>query len=215
MFNFIRNHKVLSLMGVLNVLMVLVAILIIVVHHTKTATIDIMVAPSEATIELNGKKYENLESYNIMPGDYHVKVAMEGMQTREYDMNLADGGFARIWTYLVDADGGFEYYMMHPDDAAILEDVADKDAEAFVEKYTKMMSITEVLPLTLSNRGDNTGEIISIHIRWGTEDECREKPYCLIVKDFTGKNTERALAMIREAGYDPDDYEIIFKEGLE
>ena len=51
MFNFIRNHKVLSLLLFLNVVAVLVVVLVIVIHNTKTATVDIMVAPMDAVVD--------------------------------------------------------------------------------------------------------------------------------------------------------------------
>ena len=41
------------------------------------------------------------------------------------------------------------------------------------------------------------------------------KAYCLIIHDFTGKNTEKALSMIRDAGYDPNDYELVFEKGTD
>ena len=64
MFNFIKRHKALSLLLFLNVVAVLVAVLVIVIHNSKTATVDIKVAPIDATVELNGTKYENLQSHN-------------------------------------------------------------------------------------------------------------------------------------------------------
>ena len=214
MFKFIRNHKILRLMVFLNVVAVLIVVLVIVIHNSKTATIDIMVAPSEAVVELNGSKYDNLGSYNVAPGDYHVKISMDGMQTKEFDIELEDGEFERIWTYLLDDGGGFGYYLGHPDDAQILNDVADAEAREFLEEYDRLHSIEDVLPLQYSNTFDpDATEVVSISVRWGLGDECNEKAYCLIVHDFTGKNTEKALQLIRDAGYNPDDYELVYEKG--
>ena len=216
MFNFIRNHKVLSLLLFLNVVAVLVVILVIVIHNTKTATVDIMVTPMDAVVELNGAKYENLQSHNVRPGDYHVVISMEGMQTKEYDINVENEGFVRVWDYLLDADGGFSYYMTHPDDEMLLEDVADDEAKAWLEEFNQVREIQDVLPLTFSSTFDSEAtEIVSVNIRWGTGEDCQEQAYCLVVRDLTGKNHEKALQMIRDAGYDPGDYEIVFREGVD
>lgn len=216
MFDFIKQHKVLVGVIFANIIAILVAILIIVIHNSKTATIDIMVAPSGAEISLNGKKYDNFTSYNVVPGDYQVVIEMEGMQTREYDLTLEDGEFARIWNYLVDADGGFTYYESHPDEVEVLKDVADGMARDFIGGFENLYAITDVLPLTFSNTHEqDANEIVSISIRLGEEGECEKRGYCLVVTDYTGKNTEKALAMIRDAGYNPDDYEIIFKKKVE
>lgn len=214
MFNFIKRHKALSLLLFLNIVAVLVVILVIVIHVSKTATVDIKVAPIDATVELNGTKYENLQSHNIAPGDYQVKISMEGMQTKEFEISVENDGFVRIWTYLLDENGGFSYFMHHPEDVAILEDVADDEVKEFLAEYNKVRGIIDELPLTFSNTfEENATEVVSISVRWGENDECNEKAYCLIIHDFTGNNTEKALSMIRDAGYDPNDYELVFEKG--
>lgn len=216
MFNFIRKHKVASVLVFVDIVVILVAVLVIVVHDSRSATIDILVAPSEAIITLNDKKYENFGTYNVMPGDYHVEIFMEGMQSKEYDLSLVDGEYTRIWDYLVGTDGEFSYYEEHPDEVVYLADVADEKAKLFVAEFEKMRGIKDVLPLTFSNTYDqNATEVISISVDWGEGDECEEKPYCLIVYDYTGKNTAKALSMIREAGYNPDDYELVFRKQIE
>lgn len=214
MFSLIKQHKIISLMIFLNVVALLLVTLAIVIHNSKTATIDLLVAPSDAVVELNGARYDNLKSHNITPGSYNVKISMDGMQTKEFNIELVDGEFERIWAYLLDDNGGFGYYMSHPDDAAILNDVADEEVKEFLAEYNRLNSIQEVLPLQYSNTFDeNVTEIVSISVRWGIDDECKEKAYCLIVHDFTGKNTEKALQLIRDAGFNPDDYELVYEEG--
>ena len=216
MFSFIKRHKIISAFILVNAIVIAVVVAVIVNHNLKTATIDIYVAPAAATISLNGKDYENFQQYDILPGNYHVKIAMEGMQTKEYDLALEEDGFARIWTYLLDEDGGFEYYAWHPEDELILERVVVDDDTAlkdFIAKHNRIYSIGEALPLTFSNTYEqDVNEIVSINISWGDSTDCKKRPYCLVVFDMTGKNHDKALAMITEAGYDPDDYEIVFKQ---
>ena len=214
MISFIRRHRVVSLVVFLNVVVILLIVLLLVIHNMKTATIDILVAPSDATIELNGTKYDNLKSHSIMPGEYHVKISMDGMETKEFDVGIEDGELKRIWTYLLDSESDFSYYVTHPDEISILGEVADVKAEEFIVEYNRLNAIQEVLPLQFSNTFDkNATEVISISVRWGVDDECDEKAFCLIVHDFTGKNTERALQLIKEAGFNPNDYELVYEKG--
>ena len=213
MFSFMRQHRWVSVLILLNILAVIVVIGVIIHNSMKTATIDIDVAPSGATIELNGHDYDNFDSYDILPGNYHVKISMDGMQTKEFDLNLQSDGFAKIKTYLLDSDGGFGYYMTHPDEEAILAEIADDDASrAFVEKYNKIYSIGDLFPMEFSD--SSNGEIISIYIDW-SENECNGEKLCLMINDYTGENHELALQMIRDAGYNPDDYEIDFIKGMD
>lgn len=215
MFNLLRKHKIACLVVFFDLILILGVVLAIVMHQTKTATIDFMVAPTAVEITVNGKKVERTDSLNVAPGDYHVVISMEGMQTKEVDFSLKDDEYHVVKEYLKNEDGSFLYYVEHPDEIAVLKPIADGEANKFINDYTKLSSITEKLPLTFSNTYDNeTDEIISISIKWGEGSECEKNSYCLIITDFTGKNREKALSMISEAGYNPDDYELVFKKGM-
>ncbi|MBQ3453037.1 hypothetical protein IJG28_02480 [Candidatus Saccharibacteria bacterium] len=217
MFNLIRRHKIASVVIAIDIIAILVVALVVVLHQSKTATIDILIAPSAAEVRLNGKKYDNFSSHNVMPGDYHAVVEMEGMETKEFDFSVQDGEFHRVWDYLLDNEGGFSYYLTHTEEVATLKQVAnDDEAKVFLVKYDKLNSINTVLPLTYSNTYDaDATEIVSISINWGEEENCSAQNFCLVVSDYTGKNHEKALSMIKEAGYDPDDFVIKYREGID
>ena len=210
MLDYIRHHKIVSAVIALNVIAILIAILFVVIHNAKTAAVDIYVAPSKATIELNGKNYDNFASYNLMPGDYHVKISMDGMKTEEYDLILENDGFVRIWKYLVDDNGSLDYYLKNPDEIAILAKFNDdKDANSVVEYYNKVVSIRDALPLEYYDRSDPNNSI-GVFVE---EDmnECNDKILCLVI--YGGEeNRAKALDLIKEAGYNPDDYGIRFEE---
>lgn len=210
MLDYIRRHKIVSAVIALNVIVILIAILFVVIHNAKTASVDIYVAPSEATIELNGKKYDNFASYNLMPGDYHVKISMDGMKTVEYDLVLDDNGFARIWKYLADDNGSLDYYFKNSDEIAIIAKFGDDESvNELIEHYNKVISIRDVLPLEYYDRSDPDNSI-GVFVE---EDmnECDNKILCLVI--YGGEdNRDIALSLIKEAGYNPDDYGIRFEE---
>ena len=213
MFNYFKQHKVASCLILVNIVAIAIVIAVIVVHQSKIATIDIKVAPAEARIELNGSVYDNFESYDMAPGKYHVKISMDGMRTREFDFDLEKDGFQRVWAYLVDENGSFDYYLSHPDDISILEQVAnDEKAEAFLEKYHAIDSISEKLPLEYYDRSDPVNPI-GIYID-RDEEFCGIKYNCLAVfGDLRFRDI--AYDVIMDAGFNPDDYEIIFVSELE
>ncbi len=210
MLELIRRHKIISAAIALNVIAILVVVLLIVVHRAKTVSIDIYVAPSDAIIELNGKKYDNFASYNLMPGEYHVSISMDGMKTKEYDLALENDGFARIWEYLVDDDGSLNYYLENPDEISILTKFSDdEEVKKVIEYYDKVVSIRDALPLEYYDRSDPDNSV-GVFVE---EDmnECVDKILCLVI--YGGeKNRDIALGLIKEAGYNPDDYGIRFEE---
>ncbi len=210
MLELIRRHKIISAVVALNVIAVLVVILLVVIHRAKTVSIDVYVAPSEATIELNGKKFDNFASYNLMPGEYHVSISMDGMKTKEYDLALENDGFARIWEYLVDDNDSLDYYLKNPDEISILTKFSDdEEVKKVIEYYDKVVSIRDALPLEYYDRSDPDNSV-GVFVEEDT-NECINKILCLVI--YGGeKNRGIALGLIKEAGYNPDDYGIRFEE---
>ncbi len=195
---------------VFDVIAILAVVFFIVLHNAKNATVDIYVAPSGATIELNGKKYDNFSSYELMPGNYRVRISMEGMKTNEYDFTLEPNGFVRVWKYLLDDNGSLEYYLNNPNEITFLSRFTDdKIIGDFMNHYDKVSSIRDVLPLEYYERID-PNNTLGVFVEEDTED-CTKELLCLVV--YGGEqNRNIALDLIKQAGYNPDDYRIRFEE---
>lgn len=213
MFGFIKRHRVACGLVVLDVIIVLIVALAVVYNDAKTARIDINVAPTSALIEINGQKYDNFASVSVFPGDYHVVISMDGMQTKELDFSLDNDEFRKVEAYLLDQDGGFSYYVDNPDEEMVLAEVAnDKPSKEFVEKYSHILSIVNDLPLEYYDRSEPS-KPVGVYIEQSSGD-CKGHVVCLVVYGGEG-NREIALSLIREAGYDPNDYGISFSNGEE
>jgi hypothetical protein len=210
MIEFIRRHKIATAVVVFDVIAILAVVFFIVLHNAKNATVDIYVAPSGATIELNGKKYDNFSSYELMPGNYRVRISMEGMKTNEYDFTLEPNGFVRVWKYLLDDNGSLEYYLNNPNEITFLSRFTDdKIIGDFMNHYDKVSSIRDVLPLEYYERID-PNNTLGVFVEEDTED-CTKELLCLVV--YGGEqNRNIALDLIKQAGYNPDDYRIRFEE---
>lgn len=206
----VRQQKILPILIIVDIMAILIAIIIVAVHYAKTATIDIDVVPTDATVTLNGKRYDNLQSHDILPGDYHVEIAMEGMRTEEYDLSLQSGDYAKIWKYLVDENGGLDYYLKNPKEiSALARFKDDENVSETIDYYNKIVSIRNVLPLEYYDRSD-TNNPIGVFIEENTDD-CDNETLCLYV--YGGeKNKDIAMGLIRDAGYQPNDYGIRYED---
>jgi len=212
MLNFIKRHKIATIIT-LNLVVVAIVVIAIIIHFAKTAVIDILVAPKDAIVTLNGRRYDNQKQHDVLPGNYHVKIAMDNMQTKEYDITLEKDGFAKIWGYLLDVNGSYEYYYSHPEDANILTKVAlddDEAAKAFIAKYEKAISIIDILPFDYDAYTDGFSEYVQYNIQQDLRDDCN-KAVCLIIEDNTGGNEQTAKDKLKELGYNLDDYDITYK----
>lgn len=212
MLEFIKQHKIATIVTI-NLAAVIVVVIIIIIHFLKTASIDIHVAPSDAVITLNGRRYDNLKQHDILPGNYHVKIAMDNMQTKEFDITLERQGFVRISDYLLDANGGFDYYLSHSRDETILAEIVKDDDEAaksFIAKYEKITSIIDILPFNYDAYTDDFSDYIQYSIQQDLREDC-DKAVCLIIEDNTGGNEQVAKDKLKELGYNLDDYSFSYQ----
>lgn len=211
MLDTIKRHKIISCLLLVNVIAIVVLVVAIIIHNAKTVTVDIYVVPSDAKIELNGRTYENFVSHDVFPGTYHVKISMDGMQTKEYDLELKEGDLGRIWTYLLDENGGFSYYLTHAGDESMLEEVAtDEKALNFIAEYQRVASIEDELPIEYDAYTEGFANYIKFDIELDNREDC-PKIRCLKIVDGTGGNEQTAKNLIRDYGYNPDDYEISYE----
>ena len=67
----------------------------------------------------------------------------------------------------------------------------------------------ESLPLVYEKYFNNYTEYVYYRIDGGEYEGCKTD-YCLKITDFTGGNYDRALKLMQDKGYNPDDYEIIY-----
>lgn len=212
MLEFIKQHKIATIVTI-NLAAVIVVVIIIIIHFLKTASIDIHVAPSDAVITLNGRRYDNLKQHDILPGNYHVKIAMDNMQTKEFDITLERQGFVRISDYLLDANGGFDHYLSHSRDETILAEIVKDDDEAaksFIAKYEKITSIIDILPFNYDAYTDDFSDYIQYSIQQDLREDC-DKAVCLIIEDNTGGNEQTAKNKLKELGYDLENYDIVYQ----
>lgn len=212
MVNFLKRHW-LALLVVFNIILIAIAAAIIINHQSKTATIDILVAPTDSTILLNGRPYQNGE-YDIRPGEYKIEIKKDGFETKTIDFNLTKDGFKRIYTYLLPENKSFSYYdsSEHSNDFYTLEQIAkfdnDQKLKDYITSREKRLSIISILPLVFSQYTNHYKDYTEYAVDLNASVENCPKILCLKIVDVNGNNEQNALNLIKEKGYNPDDYEI-------
>lgn len=207
--SFLKEHLVLCIV-IFNLILVGITIGIAVNQATKTATIDILVAPVDAKITLNGTTFENSTTTDIHPGTYEVKIEKEGLKTKTETLEIANNSFTQLRDYLINEDNSFDYYKTHKNDFDRLKQVAKEDdekAKTFIKNYERIAGIINSLPLEYYDRAQENP--IGIYIEQTTEN-CPEI-VCLIIHTKE-ENKNLAYSLITNAGYNPNDYQISFGE---
>ncbi len=172
-----------------------------------TTEVDIRVTPASSEIIINGKNYQN-GTYRIPTGELAVEIHKDGFETyRATVKNNSDQ--TKIYVILAQSDGSTSWYDSHNDDAILMSQIGDYYAEKTANKYLSDHPITEKLPIIYANYDENY-DYTEFRIDGGDFDEC-QNDFCLKITDVTGGNYDLAKEKIKDSGYNPDDYEIIYE----
>ena len=175
--------------------------------------LEINVAPSTATITINGQDYRN-GIYEVEPGNYTATISADGFTGKSANITVEEGQTAKLATFLPNKSEGMAYFERSAADLNILRTLSDQEAVDFIKSYDKKLSIRDQLPLDASYDmsevlGIPGNEIYEQTIYDGSTDSRCSAAFCLLVSGY-----ELSLDAVREsiadAGYNLDDYEVIY-----
>ncbi len=205
----LKQRRILVIIiSIIFALLLIGAIIAAIINSKYSATLDLLVAPRDATILIDGKPYKNGQ-YNFEPGEITVNISMDGFTSEEQQLTLKAGETTKYYTYLIPTDGSLDWYLEHEDDMMLMNTIGDANAALDSNEYLEENPIVEVLPIIYANY-DKDYNYTEFRVDGGKFDNCKES-FCLKITDTTGGNREHALELIREKGFNPDDYEIIYE----
>jgi len=205
MKNFYKNHPILVL--VFSALIFITIILLVTALSLKDTTeIELRVAPASATITIDDKVYQN-GTFRISSGTHTIKIEKSGFTTKSYAFDTAKT--TKIYDYLLEEDGGYTWYLNHKEDALLLTSIGDYEAKLESEKYKSNYPVSTVLPIIYANY-DEEYNYTEYRIDGGSFTGC-DTDFCIKVTDTTGGNLDAAKQRIRDAGFNPDDYQILYE----
>lgn len=201
---------------IINIILVIIVILFINKENSKTSSMDILISPSSAKILINNQEYQN-GKYDFEPGQYNVIIKKDGLVTKEMNLQLESGVSMPLHTYLVGENNNFDYYKYNKTDYYLLTNIVtdnDYDAKNFISNCEKLMQIKDVLPVTewIYNDAESKRDAGGFKIEDGSGYSNCPEIFCIGVTYYYKKYPGRVLEKIRELGYDPNQYKIIYKE---
>lgn len=196
---------------VLGVAVIVLLVAVVVVANVKSAKLVIQVAPSGATIKIGGRDYGNETIEGMWPGHYTAMISKDGFESKIVEFDLRSHETTILSEYLLGLEGGLGVYEFSADDLYWLRQYADANeneaVSEFISEHDKRKTIKDVLPLYDIDKG--TGNSYYVFYKEGA-DEC-QRIYCLEIGANTRSYTGGALQGVRAHGYNPEDYEIIYK----
>lgn len=199
------NGRLLTFISITAIaLIIIIAAVTAIIDARKTARIDVLVAPISASVKINGRGYGN-GLHKVEPGDFTVIITKDGFESYEESFSLAAGETKDLAVYLMQLDGGYGWYLAHPEDDMVMTGVGDKKASAKAAEMLAKYPILNILPhqdsegtfdYTISPKFSGE-ELVSLVIELNTCAEYSKGIY-----------RNEALQWLVGQGYDPNDYKI-------
>ena len=222
-------RKILIALGGLIAIAGIVALVFLIINRNKNMTLSILVAPTGAKITINGKEYTNGNYQEFPASKISVTIERDGFDTKELELEGGSNKVVKIQTYLETQN--LEKYREMGDSYRVLRliaDYSDTKISNFITESNKIEEIKYKLPVwtmasfsnsevhTTSDGFDTTeNKNPGIKLVDGNQElEC-EKMSCikaLISGKRTSKEDQAINDKIRELGYNPSDYQIIYVE---
>ena len=198
--------------GLIIIILIFTLVIPLIKNGQKKTYVDIAVAPTNATLKLNGENI-NAGTNELEPGDYHLEISAEGFKTKDVNFTVKKHEDQSIVEYLTNTSEGMRYYFRSRDDIAILQAYAkvnpdNQEVAGFIEKYTSLIKITDNLPIVTNYLvGAN---MVSGKITDGSNNPQCHFAFCLQVNQ-TREYEWRVRECMKLAGYNYDDYEVIYE----
>lgn len=206
-----QNHKRIITITTIAVigLFVIIPIVIFIINSTKTATLKTIIAPSFATITIDGKTHTTNSEIKFAPTTTKATISAKGFQSQEIDLDLRAHETTTIALYLLPEDGDLSWYYQNPNEQRFFSSVTDYQALQSANAYRAKYPISEILPINIVDTNPPSYQLKEYRIDIGQFAGCKSD-FCLKITDRTGGNEAEALEQIRFKGFNPDDYEIIY-----
>jgi len=204
------------------VLIVIFGIIPLVQSLNRPAYLDILIAPEDATVSIDGVSYGNAV-YEFEPGTYTAVVRKDGFLEKRFELELARGETAKLYTYLVPSDNDWSFYELEKNKPSLdnlTNIVRNSDSEGGaidVEDLLKKVSIKSVLPIDFAVCREPASRMTcdSVEVTYDYERAC-DNALCIIVEGRNSELTNEVLSEVKsklnEKGFDLGNYKYIYKQ---
>lgn len=222
---FFRNKWV-RLILVIDIVIIISIIVILIINSTKQSIITFNVVPADSQISLNGKGGYSNGSYRLAPGVYDVEISHEGLDTKNFKVDLEKDDISTIITFLHQGDN-FDFYTLRDNigDYLSLAEIAsagynkttdqDISAEGFIDKTnynTKLYQ--EELPIDYTEYMQSENKDImayNIALRRAIDKSSCTKYLCIEAIMILTDDKSIVNSMLEDAGFNLEDFEIEYK----
>lgn len=194
---------------IISIVFLVIILIVVSVRRIYSGALRIVVAPTSASIVIDGKKYENGSYEGVRAGIVHVDITAEGFEPESFDLNIAPDVITGIYSCLKTDDSNLLQEGDYAETCSLVKEYyGEKEKDEFSQRYP----ISNVIPVVVEEYSWDYTSYTYYRIDFGKYKDCEREEYCVKITDFSGGNYDNAIKMIRKKGYNPNDYEIIYED---
>lgn len=202
-------------------------------QHLHSSTLIIQVAPTNATITINSKTYQN-GLFTTTPKDQvEATISADGFKTKQISFSLEKNKTNKLFTYLVPENDDWSYYekVENQDSLSILltnsgyqswdlikvNSNLTTDQDTSADKLIKELSVKTVTPIQFSVCGEpaTRSNCDSISIGYDYSKKC-DNMLCLVITGRKSNISQDTLNLVKtklsEKGYNFTDYHYTYQQ---
>lgn len=197
-------RRLLLLIALIAVVVLIALIAIKLIHNKNSAKLHIQVAPSVATITVNGKK-QGSGVIAVPPGTYKVTASMQGFASQTQTYKVDKGGEQYYGFALISNDPSTaSWYTNHPGDQTLLAAITGQRYQQQGNQSIQQVPLIQYLPYI--------GVGFEFRVDYGEPLPGTNVPGIYITAQ-TQQGYNDALTWIRNKGYDPATLHIKWTQG--
>ena len=223
---FLKN-KLVRLILVIDVIAIITIAIVSILNMNKSSDVILNITPINADISIDGQSGFTNGTYAVTSGNHTLTIAHEGLESKTFNIDVAPDSVTMVNAFLNGPNGdlsfyeqkvNYESYQKLAEIASTNNNItidADSSAETFIAKLKHALTISKDLPIKGWVYGAHSGianaATAGFAIRDGMYREDCVKIACLLVNYYGVDFQDAVKEKIKEAGYDPADYQIIYE----
>lgn len=194
-----RKRIIITCSVVCLVLILAVSLGFLIYGRIFSARVNVMVAPSIATVKIGDNTYSAFGEHSLQPGEYTVEVSADGFETKTGKLVMKADETVKLNLYLdSNSPETADWYEKNSGDALIVGEIQNNEMLEKVDEIMQREPVLSSLPLTVEYYSDDLSEYTKYVLSYAVNDS--ERGFYLIMKDYTNVGMMTGIRKLEEMG---------------
>lgn len=196
---FYKHRRALLIVAIMFfIFIIIISIFNITWQNLHSAKINLLIAPTIASVKIGDDTYSAVGEYNIIPGNYNVMISADGFESKTGSLTAVAGETTEISLYLTPTAENSDWYATHPGDALIMGEIKNTASLANLDELKSKNPILNQLPLEIDYFTAGYAHHIKYTISYLLNDD--NTAFTLTITDYTGGNYDDAVSKLAARG---------------